>query len=236
MPEFLMPFVRTWSSIKSFFGRRPPPAHFLFAPSYDAATVATSKWVLNWALEDVQVFTGNDARHHQAIMLIEELRAEPAMLIFVGHGKAAGLLTKPSLGKQGSPISGPTHGCLLDTEDIKPGWKGLQIVAWACEAGAYFGPSLTATKGCRFLGFNGPVNMVINHEPSTTLVWSPIMKGLIVRILERRAIESHDAEWLQNALMEVRARIKAGTIDTGLNNRWNTMFLKRAAKNAVVHV
>lgn len=208
----------------------------IVAPAYDDGTVAMSKWVSSLSVGDVVLCLGGEARHERIVALLREPSPDRRLLIFAGHGKASGLLTEPSLGKSNSPLGVGRHGCLIDTEDVDQAWKGLHVVAWACEAGIYLGPRIASLKDSAFLGFIGALNLVINHAESEQDVWLPAMRNLFMRIAARGYIESHDAEWLQQSLLEVRKKIKEGAINTGVHNRINTTFLKAAAKNTIVHI
>jgi hypothetical protein len=221
---------------KLFFGREESlPSTIIVAPSYDEVTAATARWVSSLALDGAALRTGGSARHS----LIAELLSSPTtvrkLLIFVGHGKAGGLLTKRTLGKPNSPLCSGQHGCLIDTEDISRAGGGLHVMAWACEAGIYFGPRVASLKDSAFLGFSGALNLVINHEESEQLVWIPLMRELFARVLEKGRIDRQDSEMLSSSLLEVREKIKAGVINTGIHNRFNRAFLKTAARNVVLY-
>lgn len=207
----------------------------LIAPSYDDATTVMSEWVEQWGFTDLTLYTGDDAEHGRAVAFLNSHGRQTKLLLFIGHAKPTGLLTRPGIGKTQSAISSETDACLLDTEDLTSNLKNVHIVAWACHAGSYFGPKVATLKGSGFLGFNGSLNITINHEPSEHL-WSSMVKELFKRIADKGHVESHDAEWLRHELLKRRRDIKNGVFDTGIHNRFNSMFLKAAAKNAVVHI
>lgn len=207
----------------------------LIVPSYDEATYAMSRWIKSWDMNDVSFYIGDEAQHSRALSTLHGSGHLTKLLMFIGHGKATGLLTKPGIGKANSPIGSMAHSCLLDTEDLTPNLKYVHILAWACDAGSYFGPKVASLNASSFLGFKGPLSLIINHQPSED-AWSSVMEEFFRRISSRGFIESHDAEWLKHELLSLRRKIKNGVIDTGTHKQINTMFLKAAAKGAIVQI
>lgn len=208
----------------------------LFVPTYDDGTKTMARWIRAGHTKNLTLHLGRDATHQAALAVLGNSEVTTKLLIFVGHGTAGGLLTERGIGKASSPICYGVHECLLDTDDLLPTMRDVHIVGWACSAGGHFGQRVAMLNASGYLGFDGPLDIVINHEPSEQHVWSPVLLELVERVCGRGKVESHDAEWLTHQLLDRRKAIKERRIDTGVHNRINSMFLKRAAKRAVVHV
>jgi hypothetical protein len=216
-------------------GRDQAPSRALVAPSYDEGTAETAKWVASMTVSNTEMFIGDQASHSEIIRFLKKSISHLKLIMFVGHGNSGGLFTKPGFGKITSLAAASGHEYLLDSEDLDHKMEGVHIVAWACEAGNYFGQKVGSLRASGFLGFEGPVSMVINHEPSEEL-WKKAIIQSLIRVGERGYVEGHDAEWLSHLLLDLRNEIKRGTIDTGLHNRVNRMFLKSVAKQARVYL
>jgi len=225
--------VEWWQFIKTISKR--DSSNVLFAPDYDPVTSRMASWASSWRIPGVSLYRGNEANHSQALTLLKQKHRSTLLFMFLGHGRTAGLLTKPGIGKADSPVGCKTHHCLLDTDDLTTGAKDVHIVAWACSVGRYFGPKVATLKSSGFLGFSGEVGFVINDIRSEQL-WSSVMKELFQHVAQRGYIESHDAEWLRLKLLELRRKLKRGEVNTGIFNQANTTFLKLAARKAYVEV
>jgi hypothetical protein len=205
----------------------------LIAPAYDSITQRTSAWAKRWRFKDVEVYTGSGASHRQALAIARRHNSGRRLFFFIGHGSPAGLLTNPKNGKTGSPVSNNYHGCLLDTDDLQGLPPGLQVVAWACDAGMYFGPGVSKIRGGSFLGFRGKVDLVFNDKVSEDL-WSSAIETMFDRVLKKGRITSQDEAWVRNSLLGLQRKIHSGEIDTKKYNRINSMFLRKAAARVVV--
>jgi hypothetical protein len=183
----------------------------------------------------MELYRCSGAQHRQALAIVHRANATKRLFFFIGHGSPSGLLTKPSLGKVTSPIHNDQHGCLLDTDDLRDAPNGLQIIAWACDAGKYFGPRVGAIPEGRFLGFRGKVSLVFNHAPSEEL-WSAAIRSMFEWVQSNGSITQSDGEWLREYLLELRRRIIKGEINTGYYNRINSVFLKHAAQMVALNL
>ena len=227
--------MKIYDTLRGFFKRTTPDDSVtLIAPCYDAITKRLADWASAWELNNMELYRCSAAQHRQALAIVHRSNSNRRLFFFLGHGSPSGLLTKPSLGKVGSPICNEDHGCLLDTDDLKDIPGGLQVIAWACDAGKYFGPRVAALHAGRFLGFRGKVSLVFNDSLSEEL-WSSIIKSVFERVQNNGSIMQSDAEWLRLMLLELRRRIATGEIDTGYYNRINSVFLKKAAEMVVVN-
>jgi hypothetical protein len=223
------------SLLSRFLIRKNESSQFLVAPSYDVITQRTSQWASSWQLPGVSSYVGQTAQYQTILVLLRSSRHGLKLLLFVGHGKAAGLLTHPKLGKSDSPIRSNAHGCLVDTDDLIPPVTDVHIVAWACESGIYFGHRVASLKNSGFLGFSESISLVFNHEQSEIL-WGSAMEALFVRMSNKGSVEPEDGEWLRNMLLSLREKLKKGEITTGRYNRVNAIFLKAAARSACAHI
>ena len=221
--------------LRRFFRRKKDNCQYLVAPSYDVITNRTSQWATSCQLSGVSTYIGRTAQHQNILALLRRSRHGLKLLLFVGHGKAAGLLTHPKLGKSDSPIGSDGHGCLIDTDDLTPLITDVHIVAWSCEAGIYFGHRVASLKNSGFLGFSESISFVFNHEQSEKL-WGSAIKALFERMSNKGSLEQADEVWLRNMLLSLRKKLKNGEITTGRYNRANTIFLKAAARSACAHI
>src|SRR5262249_16147264 len=106
-----------WFS-KLFRRRIRGPNHCLVAPAYDPVTKRTSNWAVSWKLDDVTRYIGPEAAHENISSQIGTTSSAKKVILFIGHGRPAGLLTDRGLGKEVSVVSCPLHGALLDTDDL----------------------------------------------------------------------------------------------------------------------
>jgi hypothetical protein len=238
---------KLWDMVVSFFQSRKtknaihehPSSTYtktLFAPSYDTASIITSKWAQSWAIGNVVLHIGSKAAHAEAVSVVRKRTPFGAhrLLFFVGHGHYGALLTAPKLGKLSTVVKDSRHGCMLDRDDLPLETEGIHCVAWSCYSGRDFGARYNMLKSCKFLGFNDFISMMVQRRESESL-WSGTIENLFKRVSSRGSLTTDDPTWLRNKLLELRAAIKDGRIDTGPHNRLNTMFLKANAKRVCFH-
>lgn len=204
-------------------------------PAYDEVTKAMSRWTQSWRTRFGTTLRGQEVDRKSVLDFLRLTHKSGRIMVFLGHGFNEGLCMQDEPdSKRPIALGGVKHGCLVESLDLGQGCARVHVFAWACHAAEVFGALLAQRPGSTFLGFRGGLQMIFD-DPASDELWSGIVEQSSQRSINNKRLRKKDEIWLRERLMEERSRLKSGERDTGPFNRFNSMFLKRAARNATFH-